>query len=344
MSHSKAPRAGRALRVLMVILVGAAMTPNQVGAPAQAAASVDELEACLLERVNADRESEGAAALERAGDDMVVEVREHSARMSDTTFRHMTGDERDPVLPDGTTTWAENIAWSSSPDFDDCGYIHELLMGSPPHRANILNASMRFFAPGVHIDAGGTWVTELFFAATGYETTPMGEGTFHDDDGSIFETDIEKLVAAGITHGCEERLFCPNGSVTRGQMAAFLVRALELPAAPDGGFTDTANSPFAANIDSLAAAGITTGCGSGRFCPNVAVTRGQMAAFLSRALELAPAESAGFGDTVGHLFAVDIDRLAAAGVTAGCGSDRFCPDDPVTRGQMAAFLVRALDL
>jgi hypothetical protein len=54
---------------------------------------------------------------------------------------------------------------------------------------------------------------------------------FTDDNDSIFETDIEKLAAAGITAGCNppaNNHFCPDGRVTRGQMAAFLVRALGL--------------------------------------------------------------------------------------------------------------------
>jgi hypothetical protein len=136
----------------------------------------------------------------------------------------------------------------------------------------------------VHLDGGGTWVTEVFFASPGY--VPAGFGTFWDDDGSIFQEDIEKLVAAGITSGCGNGKYCPNDNVTRGQMAAFLVRALQLPSAPSAGFSDTAGSTFEANIDSLAAERITSGCGNGRYCPDAKVTRGQMAAFLVRALDL----------------------------------------------------------
>ena len=73
-------------------------------------------------------------------------------------------------------------------------------------------------------------------------------------------------------------------------------------------FTDTFNSPHRDNIEALAASGITQGCDDGRFCPQDLVTRGQMAAFLNRALELSPASSAGFVDTVGHIFEADIDR------------------------------------
>ena len=134
-------------------------------------------------------------------------------------------------------------------------------------------------------------------------------------------------------------------------MAAFLVRALGLT--DDGGgdlFTDDDGSVFEGGIDKLGAAGITKGCNppvNDRFCPERRVTRGEMAAFLVRALELAD-DGGGdlFTDDDGHLFESSIDRLGAAGITAGCNppaNDRFCPDDYVTRGQMAAFLRRGLE-
>jgi hypothetical protein len=122
-------------------------------------------------------------------------------------------------------------------------------------------------------------------------TDDGGGNTFVDDDGSIFENDIAKLAAAGITKGCNPPLndmFCPNDNVTRGQMAAFLVRALVYT--DDGGgdlFVDDDGSIFESDIDKLATAGVTRGCNppvNDRFCPTSNVTRGQMAAFLHRAL------------------------------------------------------------
>ena len=70
-----------------------------------------------------------------------------------------------------------------------------------------------------------------------------------------------------------------------------------------------------------------------------------MAAFLVRALGLPPASGDRFVDDDGSTFEDDIERLAAAGITAGCNppaNDNYCPDEPVSRGQMAAFLRRAL--
>jgi len=171
------------------------------------------------------------------------------------------------------------------------------------------------------------------------------EGRFGDDDDSIFESDIEWLAALGITKGCNppgSDRYCPTESVTRGQMAAFLDRALGLPPAGTDFFTDDDDSTFEDNINRVAAAGITLGCEPGMYCPDNTVTRGQMAAFMSRALGLAAQLDDPFIDDDGSVFEDDIEKIAAAGITLGCGDSFYCPHEDVTRGQMAAFLHRAL--
>jgi hypothetical protein len=90
--------------------------------------------------------------------------------------------------------------------------------------------------------------------------------------------------------------------------------------------------------------GISTGCGGGRYCPNDAVTRAQMAAFLARALDLPGTSEDFFTDDDGHQLEVSINRVAAAGITLGCAENRYCPENPVTRGEMASFIDRAYDL
>ena len=105
---------------------------------------------------------------------------------------------------------------------------------------------------------------------------------FTDDETSIHEADINAIAAAGITGGCAATRYCPRSPVTREQMASFLVRALNLPSTGRDYFTDDESSQHEANINALAAAGVTGGCADGRFCPNSIVTRGQMAAFLHR--------------------------------------------------------------
>ncbi len=174
-------------------------------------------------------------------------------------------------------------------------------------------------------------------------TSSASQG-FYDDDTSIFEADIEALANAGITSGCSPTEFCPDENVNRGQMAAFLVRALNLTDQGSKDFVDDNNSIFEADIEKLAAAGITSGCSANQFCPNDNVSRGQMAAFLVRALGLTDQGSKDFVDDNNSVFEADIEKLAAAGITSGCSPTEFCPNDDVTRGQMAAFLARAFDL
>jgi glucose/arabinose dehydrogenase len=166
---------------------------------------------------------------------------------------------------------------------------------------------------------------------------------FTDITNSSFLMDIIWLEESGITKGCTPTTFCPNDDVTRGQMAAFLARALSLPTTDTDYFTDDAGSIYQNDINKLAAAGITKGCTATRFCPDDPVTRGQMAAFLVRALGLPPTGTDFFTDDESSTFEGDINRLAASGITKGCTPTTFCPDDDVTRGQMAAFLHRAFE-
>lgn len=179
-------------------------------------------------------------------------------------------------------------------------------------------------------------------------------GTFHDDDLNVHEGYIEAIAAADVTRGCNPPVndrYCPGEVVTRGQMAAFLVRALGLPAAGNNPFTDDDGHVFEGDIARLAAAEITRGCNppaNDMFCADDPVTRGQMAAFLVRAFGYSdPGQGDLFVDDEGSVFKGDIDRLGTAEITKGCNpptNDRFCPGDPVLRDQMASFLGRALDL
>jgi hypothetical protein len=180
----------------------------------------------------------------------------------------------------------------------------------------------------------------------GAETGKNGnlQPIFSDIAGNTFYSDIIWLRNTGITLGCDDTHFCPSSSVTRGQMAAFLVRGLDLTGDTSGDtFSDDNDSTFEDEIEILAQNGVTLGCDDGLFCPEASVTRGQMAAFLVRAMGYdynPPGDR--FTDDNGSTFEDEIEKLAEAGVTQGCTDTLFCPNDPVTRGQMAAFLHRAL--
>jgi D-alanyl-D-alanine carboxypeptidase len=121
--------------------------------------------------------------------------------------------------------------------------------------------------------------------------------------------------------------------------------AVSPPPAAAATFTDIASSKFRPDIEWLAAEGITSGCGNGRFCPDGVVTRGQMASFLVRMFGYSAVPSSDpFDDDDGNKHEANINRLAASGITTGCGERRFCPHGVVTRAQMATFLARALNL
>jgi spore germination protein YaaH len=107
---------------------------------------------------------------------------------------------------------------------------------------------------------------------------------FDDDDGRTGEASINAIARARITSGCGPRRFCPASLVTRAQMAMFLTRALDLPAATTDYFDDDDGMTGETSINALARARLTSGCGTRAYCPTARVTREQMAAFLYRAL------------------------------------------------------------
>ncbi len=179
-------------------------------------------------------------------------------------------------------------------------------------------------------------------------------GSFVDDDGNVHEGYIEAIKEAGITTGCNSPIndrYCPSSDVTRGQMAAFLVRTLGLT--DDGGgdrFDDDDASIFESAIDKLATAGITSGCNppaNTNFCPDRVVTRGEMAAFLARAYNLTDPGGDRFNDDDASVHEGSIQAIAAAGISVGCNpptNTKFCPNNAVRRDQMASFLGRASGL
>ncbi len=108
---------------------------------------------------------------------------------------------------------------------------------------------------------------------------------FTDDATNPHQGDINRVAQAGIAKGCAATRYCPSGTVTRQEMASFLVRALNLPRSTTDRFIDDDDSIHEADINSLAASGITAGCSPTRFCPLSGVTRGEVMAFLYRAYD-----------------------------------------------------------
>lgn len=167
---------------------------------------------------------------------------------------------------------------------------------------------------------------------------------FDDDDRTTHEQAIDAIAKAGVTRGTGGRNFSPSADINRGQLARFLVTALDLPASDTDAFDDDETNLFEADINAIAAAGIVQGCGPRRYCPTSPVTRAQMATFLVNAADIAPNGADRFTDDNGNIHEANINALGASGVTTGCGGTRYCPNDNVQRDQMASFLARAFDI
>lgn len=192
---------------------------------------------------------------------------------------------------------------------------------------------------------------------------PAAEPAGFTDVPRAFQEAVDCLAHYRITLGRSPDRFEPGDVVTRAQMARFLIRAalpagIEVMVVPDQGFTDIGHLPAGTvrAINQLAALGIARGRTLTSFAPGEAVTRSQMAQFLARFLRAAPVGPGGsaiedirpddeiFTDLGGLSRGTyeDIRRLYEMGVTNGTGYNAFSPGQPVTRGQMAAFITRAL--
>ena len=227
----------------------------------------------------------------------------------------------------------------------------------PPKVTNIIGHHVELSAPSCgtsgsrtytfsHWSDGGAAVHAIVTTATAQHLTATytssGSSGFTDIGSSKFVCDIIWLKSSGITAGCSATKFCPTAAVTRAQMASFLARALHLPVSSRDYFTDDNSNSHESDINKLAKAGITVGCSATKFCPNQAVTRAQMATFLAKAFHLPAATRDYFNDDNSNSHESDINRLARSGITGGCAPGKYCPNEIVTRGQMAAFLHRAM--
>ena len=183
---------------------------------------------------------------------------------------------------------------------------------------------------------------------------PDFAGRFSDDDDSVHQANIEIIADRGITVGCDPaRLdrFCPGRTVTRAQMMAFLARALgeEGSDQATSRFTDVpADAWYLPHLQRLADLGVVQTSPGGAFRPSDPLTRAEMAVLLTRAFDhiTAIAQPTGVFDDVpaNAAAAGEIEATHAAGVTRGCSTQPllYCPNDTVTRAQMASFLARTL--
>jgi len=175
---------------------------------------------------------------------------------------------------------------------------------------------------------------------------------FADIAGNPHRDDIDRMAVLGITLGCTagaEPRYCPDGHVTRAQMAAFLLRAIGQPdprPADGAPFSDVPGGAwYTEYVLALAEMGVDTG-ENGEWRPDDDLTRLEMARWLTRLFDhITPAASPQglFRDVDRDDWPV-VEGLYQLGVTEGCSTRplRFCPDQPVTRAEMASFIIRSL--
>ena len=212
---------------------------------------------------------------------------------------------------------------------------------------------------GIRRAAAAVVASSVLASVVAVSPAAAQSGPFSDvPDDAYYTTAVAELDQAGVFDGTavDEFLcpdgFCPSDPIDRKTMAVWVVRVLDGsdPAVTfgTGSRFDDVNQflpvwwvPF---IERMADLGVTRGCGDGtNFCPNDFVTRAQMAVFLSRAYGLPAGPDPGFSDVDSDAwYAADVARLAASGITQGCGDGSvFCPGRDTTRAQMATFLWRA---
>ena len=252
-------------------------------------------------------------------------------------------------------------------------------VGVASYRLSVSNPTTR---PAAHWDAtfletlsNGIPKSWTLHVGRSFSEVPVSDGAYRF---------VETLLHNGITAGCGGGHYCPAGNVTRWQMAVFLATAM---VGPGGVVPATGNVPSVGSYDCsygghsrfgdvpptdagcrfihyIYAEGLTTGCGSGIYCPASNVNRWQMAVFLATAMagSGSAVPSSGTVPSVGTYICASggmslfgdvpptdpgckfIHYSYAGGVTAGCGGGNYCPDGNVTRWQMAPFLVTAFKI
>jgi len=161
----------------------------------------------------------------------------------------------------------------------------------------------------------------------------------------MFYATISELVDRGVLTGYTDHTFKAENKITRGEAALVIARALQLDTTNvvDPGFADVPKtSVFYGAVAALHSKGVITGIGNSKAGVNQILTRGQMAAILTKAYELeGQATNLPFTDITNHPFKNAISTLFANNVTSGTTATTFGADLPVSRGQLATFVVRA---
>jgi hypothetical protein len=167
---------------------------------------------------------------------------------------------------------------------------------------------------------------------------------YPDVSGNPLRPGIEAVTAAGVVGGYPDGTFGPQRSVTRGQMATFVTRALDIGNPPPRSFPDIAGSPHEVAITRLAGAGVVTGFADGTFRPNVDLSRAQLATYLARSAGLpVVAPNPSIPDVATNdVHAATIAAVVAAGILDLRADGRFDPGSRPTRADMSDAIARLL--
>lgn len=188
-------------------------------------------------------------------------------------------------------------------------------------------------------------VVAISAALVGSTTSAAGaQHRYHDVDPNHphYEA-IERVSEAGVAQGDGEGYFHPDRDVTRAQTATLVATAAHMETSDDPPFDDVPpDHPHAHGIAAAAEWEIVSGYEDGTYRPERAINRGQMATLLADAYRLEAEHGPPFDDVDReHPHAEGIAALAEHDVAKGFDDNTYRPDEPVTRAQMAAFLVRA---
>jgi uncharacterized repeat protein (TIGR03803 family) len=252
-------------------------------------------------------------------------------------------------MPSDTSGFTASVPLSG-----DDTYVWTLTGGTIEAGQGTHSIQFRSAAPGTRMDlsvlqtnAAACSAATLIHVQVDFADTPSSD-PFHDA--------ICTVARNRISSGCGDGDFCPSSPLTRAHAAVLLLKAEHgpafLPAPCTGVFSDVScDDQYAIWIERLAAEGITSGCGSGRYCPDSPVTRAQIAPLLLKTRHgssyIPPPAVGLFEDVPTSAFAADwIEDLYSHGITGGCSGAPllYCPAGLVTRSQMAAFIVRAFGL
>jgi S-layer homology domain len=270
-----------------------------------------------------------------------------------------------PPMPE-----AQSIAFSALPNVPAGAAPFTLTASS----TSGLDVSFTSKTTGICTVSGST-VTILASGGCSITASQAGNGTygpaipvtqsftvlFNDVSTSAYYANAVDLFAQyGITAGCGNDDFCPDQNVTRAQMAVFIIQAIfgnnAFGYSSTPHFSDVQPGDFGFKwVQAMFELGITAGCGNGNYCPNDAVTRQSMAVFIIAArlgvgTTFTYPATATFADVPNSGATAPyfkfVQRMAQEGITGGCSNNNgvlnFCPTSPVTRGQMAVFMMVGL--